>query len=363
MTRKEFLVMSGIVAASAIGIIGVMKELLSQAATPTAAYEPESGTVVGAAAVVNDVTASGAKAVKFGSEPTTPSTKRLLGIYNSDGGDTQTNSLMGQYPEIASTYYQPTQQKLSIANETARINRGTAPMITLTAKGTQRLAGIANGNADDLAWLDEYVAALNTLSNVNSNVKVYATLDHEWEVKVNQAKITGESADPAIYGKALSVFFQKCKTGAPKVIYTYWVGGADSTNLLNTVLTNITVAPMIISCDPYLNNSETGTAASNWASYLDKFRSASGKYRTQYVRLGSPPLAISEHGIQTTTHTDTQVAAYFVNLRQQMADENVVFSIFFNSDADNPHMITPGGSNPVPTAVTNFATCFTQPAV
>jgi hypothetical protein len=72
MTRKEFLVLGGLLVGSVFGITGIIKELMSHAAGVSASGEPEIGTVTSPASIVTDSTASGGKAVKFGSATTPP---------------------------------------------------------------------------------------------------------------------------------------------------------------------------------------------------------------------------------------------------------------------------------------------------
>jgi len=67
MTRREFLVLTAFGVASIFGVIGVINELKSRAATATASVEPENGTIASPAAMVVDSTASNGKKVKFGS--------------------------------------------------------------------------------------------------------------------------------------------------------------------------------------------------------------------------------------------------------------------------------------------------------
>jgi hypothetical protein len=66
MTRKDFLGLSAVTVASLFGIIGVLSELLSHAATPYASAESEDGTLTGGATIISDATASAGKAVTFG---------------------------------------------------------------------------------------------------------------------------------------------------------------------------------------------------------------------------------------------------------------------------------------------------------
>lgn len=67
LTRKEFLGIIGLAIISLTGITGLVRELESRAATPFLATEPENGSLSSGATAVNDTTASGGKAVKFGS--------------------------------------------------------------------------------------------------------------------------------------------------------------------------------------------------------------------------------------------------------------------------------------------------------
>jgi len=74
MTRKEFLTFGLVIFASLFGIVGVIKQLLSHAATATATGEAEGGNVASPATVVSDAGASGGAAIKFQPVPTpTPS--------------------------------------------------------------------------------------------------------------------------------------------------------------------------------------------------------------------------------------------------------------------------------------------------
>lgn len=66
MSRKQFLGLGVVAIASMFGITGVLRELASHAATPTASLEPENATLSGNTTGVSDATASSGGAVKFG---------------------------------------------------------------------------------------------------------------------------------------------------------------------------------------------------------------------------------------------------------------------------------------------------------
>jgi hypothetical protein len=80
MTRKEFLGWSAVVVASIFGLGGIAKMLISHAATPTVAAEPELGTATSPAGVITDAAASSGKAVRFAA-PATPAPPDSGNIY------------------------------------------------------------------------------------------------------------------------------------------------------------------------------------------------------------------------------------------------------------------------------------------
>lgn len=87
LTRKQFLGLVGLAALTLTGVAGLIKQLETYAATSSVAAEPETGALSGGATAVNDTTASGGKAVKFGA--------------GSTGGgvsDATLNTLIGSVP-------------------------------------------------------------------------------------------------------------------------------------------------------------------------------------------------------------------------------------------------------------------------
>jgi hypothetical protein len=71
MTRKDFLGFTGLAVISLFGIVRVVDELLTHAATPYSSADAENGTLSGVATVEDSSTASSGKAVQFGSTPQT----------------------------------------------------------------------------------------------------------------------------------------------------------------------------------------------------------------------------------------------------------------------------------------------------
>jgi hypothetical protein len=264
-------------------------------------------------------------------KPQKPAVTSALGVYNGPSGerpDEKTRAQFGIYPAVANSYYQPG-QLIDIAYETARIRRGTSPNLTITSKGTQYLIGIVNGDPAALAWLDRYVAGLKQLSQVDLSVPVYATLDHEFLSKVNTGAVTGASADPVVYGKALDVFFRKVDAVAPKVVTTYWIVGFDRA-FEAKVGSAFTVKPEAILFDPYANV-QTDTVATITIEDLRWIRSQPW-YKGQLIGLG-------EFGMPVR-HGDEALARFYSDLPTQLSDLGIGWAVMFNRTRDNDHRIS-----------------------
>jgi hypothetical protein len=277
--------------------------------------------------------------------PTNPTPAGVpgLGVYNGGAGekpDETTKKDFGTFPDVANTYYQP-KQNINLAYETARINRGTSPNLTITTKGTQLLAGIAKGDAEALAWVDNYVAGLKKLAQVDPDVPVYATLDHEFRVKTKQSYVTGESAKPEVYGKALSVFFKKANAAHKNIRTTYWIVGYDRA-FEGTVGNAFTVNPDVAVFDPYANTG-SDTVASITRGDLSWIKSQKW-YTGQEIGLG-------EFGMPVK-NGDANMAKFFTDVRSQLKAQGIEWAVFFNRTKDNNHKITTGA---YPKAVAAFS--------
>ncbi|HEX8390528.1 MAG TPA: family 16 glycosylhydrolase [Candidatus Saccharimonadales bacterium] len=84
MSRKQFLVMSSLTIAASFGIIGVLRQLLSNAATPAASFEGEAGSETSPATEVTDASASAGKAIKFGTSTTQPPVTGWTPLYSTE---------------------------------------------------------------------------------------------------------------------------------------------------------------------------------------------------------------------------------------------------------------------------------------
>jgi hypothetical protein len=225
--------------------------------------------------------------------------------------------------------------------ETARIRRGTSPNITMTTKGTQLIADIATGQPAALSWLDNYVAQLAKLAAVDPRVPVYATLDHEFRAKVNQGMVTGASADPLVYAKALSVFYAKARAASSNIVTTYWMVGYDRA-FEGKIGAALTERPDLITVDPYANVA-TDTVTSIAKGDVDWIRAQSW-YDAQ-------PIALTEFGMPVALG-DAALARFYTNVRAQLDSLGVAWAVFFNREQDNNHLITTGG---YPSAVSAFS--------
>lgn len=274
----------------------------------------------------------GSQEAPTSTDPITPAPSPLtgLGVYNGNAGekpDEKTIAKFGAAPQVASSYYQPN-QRVNLTYETARINRGTSPNITITTKGTQLIAGIASGNATALAWLDTYVAGLKRLAAVNPDVPVYATLEHEYKAKVLQNLVTGASADPATYGRALSVFYRKAAAASSNIHTSYWMVAYDR-SFEGRVGAAFTARPDAVLFDPYAN-SASETVASMTREDLAWIRNQPW-YDGQ-------PIALAEFGMPVR-YGDEALARFYTSLRGQLDALGLEWAILFNRSRDNDHQI------------------------
>ena len=111
LSRKEFLALGAFTIASAFGIVGLIRELASKAASPTANTEPENGAVASPAVVATDSTASGGKAAKFGAVTPANRDSLVLGAYK---------------PSVATTGTIPGITLTTVTTATAYTQSGTA---------------------------------------------------------------------------------------------------------------------------------------------------------------------------------------------------------------------------------------------
>ncbi len=273
----------------------------------------------------------------------TPRSRGLLGVYNGppyEAPDEACLAEFGAYPDLASTYYQPT-ETIDLAYETARIRRGTSPSLTITTKGTQLLAGIADGEPAAMAWLQRHVDDLAVLAAVDRRVPVYATLEHEFVAKVSQGDLVGRSAQPQVYGRALDRFFRAAEQADSRISTTYWFVGYDR-EAEGAVARQFTVAPDMMLFDPYGSNS-FDTLESITREDLDWLRSRPW-YQGQPIGLGEFGLPV-EYG-------DVALAFFLEGLPGRLRKLGLDWAIFFNRTRDANYKISPAE---YPEAVSAFA--------
>jgi len=258
-----------------------------------------------------------------------PAPARVVGIYHG-GATTDLDAIdkFGATPPIASTYYIGNQVP-NLTNETARINRGTRPLIAIgTKSGTISISDIASNSGPAQTWMDARIANLHTLSMVDPDITVYTALEIEFEVKVNQALAHVNGISLATYAQALDVWHTRLHANAPLVKSCYWFGGSDWTKI-RTILSAMTVAPKLITFDPYRNPgaSSTATFAQIAGPKLTNLTQSAG-----YSALGEPPVAISETGTDRS-HGDPSVAAYIASIPAGLAQLDLQFALYFNRDS------------------------------
>ena len=313
----------------------------------------------------------------------------LWGMYNGEYGEDEMRTMFGgtsstpladrKYVEITSQYYQygelpwsrdfktPTFPNFKLDREKAQADKGIAKIMTFAAHSSSVVPAIAAGRAADPArydWavsvVDAWIARSKQVYDYDPNRRLWVGMNSEPDVGFQQGTYP---FTPAEHGKFFSFFYNRVHQKAPGM-KTYLHLGGYQVAWINTMFTNMTVAPDLIAVDPYANATGNQTAVNLFNSDLNKFRLSTGAWRTQYLRLsnlprvgvpansGIPiPLGISEHGVDTQDHTDAEIAAYIRQGREAMDTTNVEFAIWFNSDSgpQGNHKLTPA-TNPLAAA-------------
>lgn len=262
-----------------------------------------------------------------------PATEGCIGVYNgwdADSADADTLRQFGAYPAVANTYYQPNEEwnETRLGRETDRILRGTSPNLTITSKGTNYIEALGTGSThpdypEAHAWLKTYVDGVAQLAAVDPTVPVYATLEHEYKVKVRTGDVSGLSADPAYYGRTLDLFYAMAEAANPAIRTTYWIVGYDRT-FEGAVAEEFITLPDAILFDPYANESGE-TIKSMTDGDLDWIRS-----QTWYV---SQEIGLGEFGMPVK-YGDTEMQRFFTDVATQLEAQGIAWGVFFNRQKD-----------------------------
>lgn len=249
-----------------------------------------------------------------------------LGVYNGMYDEAATVRQFGSHPGLANSYYQP-DQTINLAEERTRIRHGTSPNITLTAKGTQHYAALAEGRshpgyAAANAWLNRYVTDLARLARTDVRVPVYATLDHEFTFKVRTGLLTGDSADPAVYGKALRIFYARARRANPDIRVTYWMVGFDRV-VEGAVAKRFRTPPDAVLFDPYAKLDGT-----NRLTLRDVTVDDARWIRRQAWYVGQE-IGLGEFGMQVG-FGEKSLKQFHTDLPDTMRAQRISWGVFFN---------------------------------
>jgi putative cell wall-binding protein len=279
----------------------------------------------------------------------TPTGGALLGGYlgnPSEKPDERFQAAFGDWPDLASTYYQAKGRgggTINRAYESARIERGTIPVLTVTSvNGPYTMRQIGTGAADE--WIDYWATELAALPG-----EVWFTFDHEFEVKLNQNKF---SPAPTLgeYVDAYNRFQQRVKTKAPNVKFVYWYGYSDTAKI-DAIGAGLD-RPDIIAIDPYVfaHHSPTTTFEQMAQPKLTWLRGRSW-YQDQ-------PVIFAEFA-KDTVHGESNVVSFLTDLRPRMDALGVAGAIYFSRDKPGDIMADLSSGN-WPHATAAFAASLQQ---
>ncbi|OLT41859.1 hypothetical protein BJF86_02290 [Serinicoccus sp. CNJ-927] len=249
-----------------------------------------------------------------------PTDEPLLGGYLGgpmERPDERFRESFGAWPDLASTYYQAQGRgggKINRAYEQARIDRGTIPVITVTpVNGPYSMKEIGSGAAD--GWIDYWARELGNLRG-----EVWFTLDHEFEVKLNQGKYPS-STTPLDYARAFNRFQARVKAKAPNVKFLYWYGHHDREKI-DAVGSRID-RPDVIALDPYVFDHHSGRTTFEQMAQpkLDWLRS-----RSWY---DGQPIILGEFA-KDTGHGEQNVEDFLTKLRPRMEALGLSGALYFS---------------------------------
>lgn len=286
---------------------------------------------------------------------------RRLGAYNGPGaarnrhwarwmGDSLNREGPG-LPMISSQYIQNGGNKDALtykagdfAGAKEMIKLGVSPLFTITAKNTDALVRLANGEAKAVAWIEGFAAIMADIQAANPNVPVYWTFEHEYDVKTNDGTYpsTDPASNPLTYGKALQRVWQIGYDVAPRTQWGLWVGGSRRTFIgeFTDEAAKGPIPPKFIGVDPYNNEATKETPTQCWGSVLDFFRSRNSVRQTMATKASNLGWTI-RYGICETgrswyspragevRHDDASLAEFWGAVPDAMEVADVAFVVGF----------------------------------
>ncbi|UMG91352.1 hypothetical protein [Nocardioides sp. TF02-7] len=257
-----------------------------------------------------------------------------IGVYNGMFESGRTRQQLGRYPAVETSYYQP-HQAVSIRNERTRIRRGISPNITITTKGTNLIEVLGTGRRHPgfgraKAWLDRYVRGLARIAAIDTDVPVYATIEHEFKYKVRIRQVTGRSADPRYYGRTLRRFYAAARKASPHLRVTYWMVADGSDRALEeAAAAPFRTPPDAILFDPYADRGESlASITSGDIAWIKRQRWYVGQ-----------EIALGEFGMRVVAG-DAELARFYRSAHGAIRDAGLSWGVFFNRGRDLDTQIT-----------------------
>lgn len=285
--------------------------------------------------------ASATLTVTTATNPPPPTAGTLMGMYSGnpqENPDEKHLALFGKYPDIATSYI--LNGSINTTYERARFQRGTSLILDLDPKQSPgTLTAVANETTAGLSYIRTFLdqaKAIQDLDRSTNGPKVWLAWAHEWEVKWRNNIWTNTSdAMWQNWAKSHSVFNREAHIRGLRTVF--WTGGySNNWTILAQVMAAMTVPCDAVSTDPYRSGG-TATLASNWAGWGVNFF----KNDPTWKAWGSPPIFVTEYGVNNDASTDASAAAFLTGVRQTMTDLGVTAAVYFNrnrSDEASNHM-------------------------
>lgn len=270
-----------------------------------------------------------------------PSADPVVTVYTT-GGDsgavTRIETGLGVTPALMSSYVQQDANFGTIKRDIYRnwMDKGVTPYITIASKdgNTYSHAQIANSNSAALARVDEIVAFMSDLQDYAEPLGITLKVgwESEFEVKVNHGSMTGVSNQQ--YADSCGIFYNKisaARSGSSPIETIYHVGHFDNV-AISDILSKMTVPFDIMGLDPYRNPGRDPDE-----TYFDSLdgkdtNPMSLRQNADFIRLGTPDIAITETGTDRS-YGDASMAAWYSQVDEYITARDLRFVIIFSSDS------------------------------
>jgi hypothetical protein len=279
-----------------------------------------------------------------------------FGVYPGDFSDDQVSVYLGPpptYPQLASFYWQLGTVNQVSSKGRARAEKGISTHYSIAPKDSPAfptgardyMNGLVNGTPQYVDYFTQYLQDVSlavSFAPVGTVPSIVFAMT-EPEVQRQQGNLVSlETFMGSTQGCMERVgayhqaFFNLARIHAPNCLTGIWLGGySGQYSNINFMLSNITSNVDRFGTDPYANSAlgANSRPRDTWKGRLDAIQTVGGSHNAKWVALGSPPVIIPETGVSTAVNSDSRIATWISNIREDMAFRSIERVLWFNSNS------------------------------